>query len=126
MKTVKSPYLCNRLTDFGEIWHDDADWPPIGNTSLKLPIFQKKMAAVVILKTTQIAMSQQGIDRCSRHLARLCKMGLLSAQTVNKLNFQNPRWRTADIVKTDKSPYIRNRLTDFDETWQGDAHWPHT
>jgi len=24
LKTVKSPYLCNRLTDFDEIWHDDA------------------------------------------------------------------------------------------------------
>jgi len=23
LKTVKSPYLCNRLTDFDEIWHDD-------------------------------------------------------------------------------------------------------
>jgi len=22
-KTVKSPYLCNRLTDFDEIWQDD-------------------------------------------------------------------------------------------------------
>jgi len=28
----------------------------------------------------------------------------------------------ADIVKTVKSPYLRNRLTDFDEIWQGDAH----
>jgi len=84
------------------------------------------MAAVVILKTTQIAISQQGIDRCSQNLARLCKIGLLSAQTVKKLNFQNPRWRTAYIVKTVKSPYLRNRLTDFDEIWQGDADWPHT
>jgi len=23
-KTVKLPYLCNRLTDFDEIWHGDA------------------------------------------------------------------------------------------------------
>jgi len=28
MKTVKSPYLCNRVTDFDEIWHGDAYWPP--------------------------------------------------------------------------------------------------
>jgi len=28
LKTVKSLYLCNRLTDFDEIWHDDAYWPP--------------------------------------------------------------------------------------------------
>jgi len=51
MKTVKSPYLRNRLTDFDEIWHGDADWPPTGDTPLKFPIFFKnKMAAVVILK----------------------------------------------------------------------------
>jgi len=50
-KTVKLPYLCNRLTDFGEIWHADADWPPTGDRSLKFSIFQKdKMAAFVIFK----------------------------------------------------------------------------
>jgi len=31
-KNVKSPYLCNRLTDFDEIWHDDAYWPYIART----------------------------------------------------------------------------------------------
>ena len=28
LKTVKSPYFCNRLTDFDEIWHGDAHSPP--------------------------------------------------------------------------------------------------
>ena len=42
MKTVKSPYLRNRLTDFDEIWHVDADWPPTGDTPLKFRMFQKK------------------------------------------------------------------------------------
>jgi len=40
-KTFKSPYLCNRLTDFDEIWHADADCPPTGGISLKFLIFQK-------------------------------------------------------------------------------------
>jgi len=44
----------------------------------------------------------------------------------NSAKIQNPRWRTAAIVKTVKSPYLRNRLTDFDEIWHGDAHWPRT
>jgi len=26
-KIVKSPYLCNHLTDFDEIWQDDTHWP---------------------------------------------------------------------------------------------------
>jgi len=30
------------------------------------------------------------------------------------------RWRTAAILKTVKSPYLCNRLTDFDEIWQDD------
>jgi len=42
------------------------------------------------------------------------------------LNFQNPRWRTAAILKTVKSPYLRKRLTDFDEIWQADADWSPT
>jgi len=39
MKTVKLPYLRNRLIDFDEIWQDDADWPP---TPFKFRIFKKK------------------------------------------------------------------------------------
>ena len=51
LKTVKSPYLSKRLTDFDEIWQADADWPPTGDRSLKFSIFQKnKMAAFVIFK----------------------------------------------------------------------------
>jgi len=40
-KTVKLPYLRNRLTDFGEIWHGDADWLPTGDRLLKFWIFPK-------------------------------------------------------------------------------------
>jgi len=39
LKKVKS-YLCNRLTDFDEIWHDDAHWPPTAERSLKFRIFE--------------------------------------------------------------------------------------
>ena len=45
-------------------------------------------------------------------------MGLLTIQTVKKLNFTMPRWRTAAILKTVKSSYLYNRSTDFDEIWQ--------
>ena len=34
-------YLCERLTDFDKIWHDDANWSPIGNKSIKFKNFQK-------------------------------------------------------------------------------------
>jgi len=39
-KAVKSPYLCNRLTDFDEIWRDDACWPPTAEGPLKFRIFE--------------------------------------------------------------------------------------
>jgi len=115
-KTDKSPYLSNRLIDFDEIWHTGADWPRTGGRSLKFPIFQK----------TKITISQQWIDRSSRNLARLCKMCFLTVQRVENLNFQNPRWRTTAILKTVKSPYLRNSLTDVDEIWHSDADWPPT
>jgi len=46
-----------------------------------------------------------------------------STPTVKKLNFKNPRWRTAAILKTVKPTYLCNRLTDFDEIWHSDAYW---
>ena len=50
-KTVKSPYLSNRLIDFDEIWQAGADWPHTGGRSLKFPIIQKnKIVAAAILK----------------------------------------------------------------------------
>ena len=50
--------------------------------------------------------------------------GSLNRPGRKKMNFQNPRWRTAAILKTVKSSYLSNRLTDFDEIWHGDANWP--
>jgi len=48
----------------------------------------------------------------------------LTVSTIKKSNFTNPRWRTAAILKAVKSPYLCNRLTDFDEIWHDDAHCP--
>ena len=125
LKTVKSPYLRNRLTDFDEIWHRYADLLTTGYILLKFRIFQKtRWRRPPSVKNTKIAISQQRIGRSSRNLARLCKMGLLTTETVKMWNFQNRRWRTDAILKTVKSPYLRNRLTDFDKNWQVDAHWP--
>ena len=35
--------------------------------------------------------------------------------------FENPRWRTAAILKNRKSPYLSRGLSDFDKIWQADA-----
>jgi len=40
LKTVKSPYDCNRLTDFDEIWQDDAYWSSTAERPLKFRFFE--------------------------------------------------------------------------------------
>ena len=40
LRTVKSPYLCSRLTDFDEIWQDDAYWSSTAERPLKFRIFE--------------------------------------------------------------------------------------
>ena len=92
-KPVKSPYLCNRLTDFDEIWHADADWTPTWGISLS--IFQKpRWRRQPSRKITKIAISQHRTGRSLQNLARLCKMGLLTIQTVKKFEF--PKSKMAD------------------------------
>jgi len=39
-KTVKLQYLCNRLTDFDEIWYSDAYWTFTADLQLKYRIFE--------------------------------------------------------------------------------------
>jgi len=39
-KKVKLPYLCNRLTDFDDIWYSDAHWALTADLPLKLRIFE--------------------------------------------------------------------------------------
>ena len=35
--------------------------------------------------------------------------------------FENPKWRTAAILKNQEMPYLPKCLTDFDKIWQGNA-----
>jgi len=52
-KTVKSPYLCNRLTDFDEIRYNDAYWPLTADRSLKFRIFENPRSSKITKKITQ-------------------------------------------------------------------------
>jgi len=78
LKTVKLPYLCNRLTEFDEICYGDSNSPLTADRIFENP----KMAAAAIVKSTKIAISLQRFDRFLRNLVHWCKMGLLTAQTV--------------------------------------------
>ena len=69
-----------------------------------------------ILKIIKIAISQQWFDRSSRYLVCCCERSLLTATAAKTLNFQNPRWRTAAILKKNvKSLFICHSSTDLDE-----------
>ena len=57
-KTVKSLYLCNRLTDFDKIWYSDAYWPLTADLPLKFRIFNNpKWRRRPSWKITKIAIS---------------------------------------------------------------------
>ena len=100
--------------------------PYRGCTVKFLNFWKFKMAAAAILKITKIAISPQRFDRSLRNLVRWCIMGLLTALTVKNFKFHKSKRRTAAILKTVKSPYLCNRLTDFDEIRQDDALWAPT
>jgi len=68
---------------------------PLQGQAVKISNFSKtKMAAAAILKNHKNRNITQRIGRSSQNLARLCKMGLLTAQTVKKIEF--PKSKMAD------------------------------
>jgi len=108
-------------------WWDLVQWRILASYSgftFKISNFWKsKIASAAILKIRKISISPERFHRSLRNLVRWCKMGFLTAPAVKKnSNITNPRWRTAAILKTVKSPYLCNRLTDFDEIWHDDVH----
>jgi len=99
-KTVKSPYLCNRLTEFDEIWYSDACWPLTMDLPLNYQNFEKPYG---------------GRHKNRDISAKWRKMGFSSAAIVKIFYFRNPRWRTAAILKTITSSHLCNLLTEFDK-----------
>ena len=86
LKTVKSPYLCNRLTDFGEIWRYDAYSSPTADRPLKFWIFENsRWRQPPFWKITKIAIYLQRFDRSLRNLVCWCRMGLSTASAVKKI-----------------------------------------
>jgi len=69
-------------------------------------------------------MSLQRFDRSLLNFYDDAKQVSPPLRTFENLNFKNPRWRTATILKTVNSPYFCNLLTDFFyEMWHNDAYW---
>ena len=79
------------------------------------------MAAAATLKITEM----RYLSNCLTDLYEIWYAKSVShpLQSLQYLNFTNPRWRTAAILKTVTSSYLCNLLTDFDKIWYGDARW---
>ena len=87
-KNVKSPYLSNRLTDLDEIWHAGADWPSTGDISLKFQFFKKQDRGGSHLEKQHKSRYHNKILTDLREIWHdNAKIGLLSAQTVQKFEF---------------------------------------
>ena len=130
-KNVKSPHLRNRLIDFDEIWHNDANCPPTGVRPLK----------IYISKIQNRGSSQYPPDKSQMadglHFPKTVK----SPHIRNRLTafdeiwhsdadwpppgdrwlkfqiFHKPRWRRPPSLKPQKSRYHNNGLTDLREIW---------
>ena len=112
-----------------QFWWNLARWwmPSCSRSTVKILNFRKsKMAVAAILKNHKNRDISAMVWLTFTKFGMLMQNGPLNISTVKKLNFTNPRWWTVAILKTVKFLYLCNRLTDFDEIWHGDAHWPLT
>ena len=105
------------LMKFGTVthWHLTADRP------LKFCIFELgKMALAAILKITKIAMSPQRFGRSLRNLVRWCQIGLLTAPTVKKFEFQKSNMADGRHFENCQ---IAIALQPFDQFWWNLTRW---
>ena len=82
LKTVKLPYLRNRLTDFDEIKNDDANWRPTGEWPLKFRFPNEKRKLVFV--------SFYDISRCPER----CVLGIDSLRYVEATILELLRYKT--------------------------------
>jgi len=92
-KSVKSPYLCNRLTDFDEIWYIDAYWPPTVDLQSKFRIFEKQDGVGRYLEKSQKSRYlRNGLTDFYKSWYADAKWVPYPLRIKNS-NFTNPRWK---------------------------------
>ena len=79
------------------------------------------MAAAAILKNRKSAISPERFNVTSRNLAYDAEYASKPNRKLKFQTFENPRWRTAAILKNEKSPYLSRVLSNFDRIWHADA-----
>ena len=117
-KTVTSPYLCDRSTDFDEIWHDDAYTPLTSKWPLKCRISENPRWRRLP------SWKSQNRDISATVWPIFAKFGMMMQNGCHKrpdrLKFVFQKSKMADGRHFEN---ICNRLRDFDEIWYGDACW---
>jgi len=114
-KNVKSPYVCDRCTDFDEIWRDDARWTIAADQPIKFRIFEKaRCRRPPSWKITKIAVSPQRFERSLRNLVRWCKMGFLTAPTVKKFEFHKSKMADSRHSENRRITISLQPFDDFD------------
>jgi len=121
-KIEKSAYLRNCLTDRHKIWYDDAVWPSWAFRLLKFQNFKIQDGGGRHLEKSK-----------NRHISATVwpiatkwhdDAQFWGVRPLKISNFKNPRRRRPPCWKIEKSPYLRNSLTDRHEIWHDDARWP--
>ena len=75
------------------------------------------MAAAAIFKIGFLAIVHRSIVRFHKVLYEEAEPHVDTGCMTKTANFENPRWRTAAILKIVKSPYLSEKLSDFVESW---------
>jgi len=106
------------LTDFGKIWHNLA---PYSAAAVEFRIFANPRWRRPPSSKSQ--KFRNGLTDLYEIWYGDAKWVSQPLRPLQNLNFKNPRWRMAASCKTVNSPYLCDRLTDFDAIWHGHSHW---
>ena len=98
----------NRLIDPGR----RIEYNFFGSINRKLKF---KMAVAAILNIGFLTLTHRLIFRFRRNFVRRSTMACRRGPHDKNCKFLKPRWRTAAILKIVKSPYLSEKLSDFDE-----------
>jgi len=88
---------------------------PVTVTWPKVKIFKIQDGGGHHLENRFIAITHQPIVQFQQNLYEEAERHVNKGYGTKKSNFKNPRWRMAAILKIVKSPYLSEKLSDFDE-----------
>ena len=106
------------MSDFDEIWHADAYWPPAPDRPLKLRIFKNRRwlysTETSTKNSTETYLQNYRVLQTTRKIWHADTYWPPPPDRQLKLRiFENPRWRTAAILKIEKIAISQQPLDRF-------------